>query len=267
MKAVARRELLPLAAAFVLGCTPTAPAPNGSGRGTPPPTFSLSGRGVDSAGTAVPNAQVVIVSGDGTESSALTDGDGRYQVQGLPAGVVRVRASKDGYVTWTSTVEVPRTSPADFVLDFTGPSFDLAGSYTVTFTADAACTQLPEAARTRTYKASIAPELSPNRYFVSLSGARFYREGAFVASVAGHAGSFTTLPDGYQAVVHERLTDSTSIWIDFFARAPLDAPSVTVPMSAEYAYCADDDLTDAFRCRVPRLVCTSSKHTYTLTRH
>lgn len=256
--------VLALASGLIAGCGSNAPTgPTSTGAGALPVTFSLSGRVVDVAGVAIHGAVVTIV--DGTEST-LTDGNGHYELRRLPGGPLAVRASKDGYVASTSRVELPRTYPADFVLAFTGPSFNLAGDYTVTFTADPACTQLPPAARSRTYNASIAPLLRANEYWGSLSGARFYYEGAFTARVAGNAASFSTLPDGNDAIVHERLTDSTSIWIDFFARAAVDVPRVTVPMFGHFAYCPDDDLSTVFSCRVARVTCTSAHHEFTLTR-
>jgi hypothetical protein len=194
----------------------------------------------------------------------MTDEGGRYELRGLPGGAATVRASKEGYVASAYNLELPRAFPADFSLSFTGPSFNLAGNYTVTFTADAACTQLPTRTRTRTYSASIIPG-ALNQYLVILGGAEF-NNNRFFAEVAGRSAGFSTAPDGNEAVVNERLTDSTSVWIDFFASAAVDTPSVTVPMFANYAYCGDD-APDGFQCRVPRITCTSSNHRFTLTRH
>jgi hypothetical protein len=220
---------------------------------------------VDNALVPIPGALVAIVGG--TEST-LTDGSGRYALTGLPGGTLALRASKDGYVASTSNIALPRTSPTDFILKFTGPSFDLAGDYTVTFTADAACTQLPDVVRSRTYRASIAPPFLPNDYYVALSGARFHGEGAFGASVSGRSASFATTPDGGGAIVHGRLGESASIWIDFFARADaIDASTVSVPMFATYHFCADDNSGGVFACRVSRITCTSANHRFTLTRH
>ena len=156
MKRCVLAVLVTVAAGFVASCessAPTAPATTGAGA----PTFSLSGRVVDNASVPIPGALVAIVGDGGAESSTLTDGGGRYELRGLPGGAVTMRASKEAYVASTTNIQLPRTSPLDFILDFTGPSFDLAGTYTVTFTADAACTQLPEGTRTRTYSASVTP--------------------------------------------------------------------------------------------------------------
>jgi len=258
--------LATVTAATVANCGSNAPtAPAQAAAGAEATTFSLSGTVADNAIVPIPGALVAIVGGT---ASTLTDGNGRYTLPGLPAGTVAVRASKDGYVASTNNnIQLPRTFPADFVLAFTGPSFNLAGDYTVTFTADAACSQLPEVVRSRTYRASIPPGGS-NDYGVTLSGARFHNLGGFIASVSGRSASFTTAPDGGEAVVHERLGESASIWIDFFARADaIDAPTGSVPMFATYHFCADDNGGGVFSCRVSRITCTSANHRFTLTRH
>ena len=257
MKGRALAVLVAVSAGFTASCesgAPTGPAPD--------PTFSLSGTVVDNAIVPIPGAVVAIVGGT---DSTLTDASGRYELRGLPGGTTSVHASKEGYVPSTRNIDLPGNSPANFVLDFTGSSFDMTGNYTVTFTAAAACTQLPEFTRTRTYSASVTPT-SHNHYHFSLSGPRFH-DNQFVASVAGRSASFFTLPDGSEAVVHERLGDSRSVWIDFSAQAgAVDAPTISVPMSGNYAFCPDDNLVHTDQCLVPRVTCTSSNHTFTLTR-
>ena len=54
-----------------------------------------------------------------------------------------------------------------------GPSVDLAGLYTLTLTADRACTNLPEAARARTYTATISSGFRSTSFNALLSDARF----------------------------------------------------------------------------------------------
>ena len=156
--------LVSVASGLAASCgssAPTGPAPD--------PTFSLSGTVFDNADVPISGAVVAIVGG--TEST-LTDGRGRYELRGLAGGTTSVHASKEGYAPSTRNIDLPGNSLANFVLEFTGPSFDLAGNYTVTFTADAACTQLPEGTRTRTYSASAMPSMS-NYYLFALSGAEF----------------------------------------------------------------------------------------------
>jgi hypothetical protein len=262
MKRCVLPALVSVAAGLVASCGPSAPtAPTTTGPGALP-TFSLSGSVTDNVSVPIPGAEVAIVGG--TEST-LTDGAGRYELRGLPGGIIPVRVSKEGYAPWTTNIELPRNVPTHFMLIFTGPSVDLAGNYTVTFTADAACTQLPEFTRTRTYTASVTPTIT-NHYVFSLSGARFHKN-RFEASVARRSASFYTVQDGYDSVVHERLGDSRSVWIDFVARADaVDAPTISVPIFGNYAFCPDDNLVTTAHCLVPRITCTSSNHTLTMTR-
>ena len=82
--------LVHAAAGFIAGCTPTTPQPS-SGASAPSPTFLLSGKVADAAIVPIPGALVTIVGAGGTESSTLTDGDGRYELRGLPGGAARGR--------------------------------------------------------------------------------------------------------------------------------------------------------------------------------
>jgi hypothetical protein len=71
-----------------------------------------------------------------------------------------VRAAKDGYIPAAkrhdpSAWNQERQQLA-FTLELSSTSVNLTGRYTLTLTADAACTRLPAELRTRTYPASIA---------------------------------------------------------------------------------------------------------------
>ncbi len=244
------------------GCSPAAPG----GASDPVPTgLSLFGKVVDNAGRLLWGARVEVVTGQGMGTSVVTNEVGRYQLPSTLGGTISVRASKDGYQSSTYTLDLPRSSPTDFILHFLGPSLDVAGNYTVTFTAAATCTELPPEARVRTYQASITRRPVPNFYGVTVSGGEFYSQ-YFNASVAGTFASFQT--DAVGNYIHERLTPTTSLSIDFYAgNAPVDVPTFSVPMFARLAYCADDNPSDAFYCQVPRIECSSSNHTFTLARH
>jgi hypothetical protein len=60
-----------------------------------------------------------------------------------------------------------------FHLEPLTPSPNITGVYTLTLTADRACTKLPEQARTRTYTAAVVAGGRPSSFAVSLSDARF----------------------------------------------------------------------------------------------
>lgn len=70
---------------------------------------------------------------------------------------VTLRATKDGYATAT----VPARAVADgrayasFQLGSVTPPVAIGGSYTLTITADSACTTLPDDVRARTYRATV----------------------------------------------------------------------------------------------------------------
>jgi hypothetical protein len=250
------------AMAIVTSCSPTAPGHTSE----PSPTgLSLFGKVVDNAGRLLPGARVEVVTGQGMGTSVVTNEVGRYQLPSTLGGTISVRASKEGYESSAYTFDLPRSSPTDFVLHFLGPSLDVAGNYTVTFTAAATCTELPQEARVRTYQASITRTQGPNRYGAEVSGGQFYSQ-YFTASVSGSFASFQT--DAVGNHIHERLTPTTSLSIDFYAgNAPIDLPTFSVPMFARLAYCADDNPADAFYCRVPRMECSASNNTFTLARH
>ena len=59
-----------------------------------------------------------------------------------------------------------------FSLQPHGQSANIAGLYTLTLTADSACTNLPDEARTRTYTATIVPGSRPTTFVGRLSDAQ-----------------------------------------------------------------------------------------------
>jgi hypothetical protein len=99
---------------------------------------------------------------------ATTDEHGHYYMPGTFTGTITLMASKDGYVSQTRTwTPPPLRAPGPPVVEFKGSvSFylelpgqspaDIAGVYTLTLTADRACTSLPTEARTRTYTATMS---------------------------------------------------------------------------------------------------------------
>jgi hypothetical protein len=210
-------------------------------------------------GFALSGAMVEGVDDQGTRTTAVTD-RGYYELRAPSTGAMIVRASKEGYVSSENRVDLPRTGPVNFVLDFTPQAVALRGDYRMTLAADASCVQLPAEARTRTYDVSLTP-LSADFYEGSVrNGASVV--GALFAQVDSGFASFAANDSDYN--VHEGLGGSASLFILFTAsRAPVDALSLPVPMVGEFDYCADSPSTG---CRVPRVRCSSSNHTFTLTR-
>jgi hypothetical protein len=104
----------------------------------PPNTYRLTGNVLES-GLPVVGGSITVVSGTGGGLVATTDAVGAYRLYGV-AGPIQVTFSKPGY----DDVVKPFTATQNDVLDFpeahqTGGIPALAGTYTLTLTADPAC--------------------------------------------------------------------------------------------------------------------------------
>jgi len=108
----------------------------------PANTYRLTGKALES-GLPVQGATIVVLSGIGAGLSATTDADGAYRLYGV-AGPIQVKFSKSGY----DDVVKDFTATQNDVLDFpeahqSGGIPPLAGTYTLTLTADPACSTDP----------------------------------------------------------------------------------------------------------------------------
>ena len=104
----------------------------------PTNTFRLTGKVLES-GLPLPAAAITVLSGIGTGLSATTDANGAYRLYGV-AGPIQVRFTKSGY----DDIVKSFTATQNDVLDFpeahqSGGVPSLAGTYTLTLTADPAC--------------------------------------------------------------------------------------------------------------------------------
>ena len=79
----------------------------------------LRGRVVDRAGNGIAGGYVSINGNNASpNSSAATEADGAFVLQGLPDGHYNLTARKDGYVSGDANdVDVPQTQPVTFTLD------------------------------------------------------------------------------------------------------------------------------------------------------
>ena len=179
-----RRHLGLLVLLFTVGCDnaqlpaqPTAPLPAPT-----LPEFRLSGSVRDTASRPLGEARVEVIAGPNAGTVTTTNERGRFSMPESFTGVITVRASKDGYAPETTTIPSPRALERlpgasnwdmSFHLAPLGPSVDLAGLYTLTLTADRACSNLPDAARARTYTATINQGFRSTSFNALLSDARF----------------------------------------------------------------------------------------------
>jgi hypothetical protein len=243
----------------------------------PPPTpveFSLSGAVFDNVSRPLEGARVEVVEGPGLGVCAVTNASGNYALPGVYTKAITVRASKPGYGTHTTTVSPTEFWPSSefkrfFTLD--SPSVDLTGDYTLTVTADPKCSEFPPAAQSRTYQATMTPvEDGANRYFIVLSGARFYSfYNRIYARVAGDDVVFDINPYDDMAVTEE-LTPTTVLSFSGQFRAKVGAASLSIPFDGLLEYCADyrggQFTFPWFQCSVPLVDCPSMNHRITLTR-
>ena len=124
-----------------------------------------------------------VIDGPRAGTVATTDEAGRFSMPGTFTGNVTVTASKDGYTPDTRPVlaqgypSPPGNAGGSWEIAFSlgplGPSANIAGVYTLTLTADRACTNLPDNARTRSYVATILPGAKSTSFLARLSDARF----------------------------------------------------------------------------------------------
>ena len=126
---------------------------------------------------------------------AITDASGRYALPGMFSDAIVVRATKAGYVAVTKMYETAYPGPQalSFTMDLVDASTSIGGEYVASFTADGACTELPDIARARTYRATITRASwspSPNHYQAILSGATFYPSTSNDRFVIGVARTF-----------------------------------------------------------------------------
>jgi hypothetical protein len=256
---------------FSLGCgdgqAPVQPTPSVLSA-TTLAEFSLSGDVYDTAARPLGGARVEITSGPSAGTVTTTDETGRFSMSGTFTGAIAVTVSKNGYVPATRTFS--QHVGHVFSLEPIGPSVNLAGVYTLTLTADSACTRLPDAARTRTYTATIVPGPRSTSFLVRLSDARFFSTHNVAMGVAGDFANFATWAsvNGGPGIV-EHVGETTYVAIEGGGRGLFGASGMTAPFEGYFLYCPSEPaLTlDGALCSVSSAVqCDSDHHQLTLVR-
>ena len=121
-----------------------------------------------------------------------------------------------------------------FYLQPNGPSANLAGAYTLTVTADRACTSLPDEARTRTYTATLVPASLPATFRGTLSDARIVSVPIWYPFFEiGVAGDFANVSLGFV----EQLSDGTYLAIEGRTAASIGPLGITAPFNAHLVRC------------------------------
>jgi hypothetical protein len=224
-----------------------------------PEEFSLSGSVSDTASRPLGGSRVEVIGGPRAGPAVTTDEVGRFSMPGTFTGTIRVTASKDGYLSKTNTVSLaglplPPPQPGEvrnwgtgFALEPLGPSLNIAGLYTLTLTADGACTNLPTEVRTRTYTATVVPTAS-SHFVASLSDARFLsptpwcnaRPPGLTCSYntigIGIAGEFAHVGGG----IVEQLGETTYLVVPTWAEGSFGPTGITAPLSGQFLYCPSE---------------------------
>jgi hypothetical protein len=104
----------------------------------PPDTYRLVGTVLES-NAPLYGATVTVLKGTGAGLSVTTNGSGGYRLYGV-AGPIQIKVRKPGYDDIVKTFTVTQNDTLDFPeAHQTAPIPSLAGSYTLTLTADPAC--------------------------------------------------------------------------------------------------------------------------------
>ena len=262
---------------------PSPPPQAGPSVAAPPPQPTATGvRGWvnDTAFRIIEGARVEVVDGPNAGLSAISDGTGQVSFSGsFDVGAV-FRATKEGYLTTTGTVNSScATCPKWITLTMgvLAPPANIAGDYTLTLIADSTCGDLPADARTRTYTAAITPVESANRpantYFdVNVSGATLlagYKK--FWIGVAGDYLSFSLDWEG--PILVEELAANTYVAFGGWATTTLGtaaATTISTAFDGVIDYCElRAPMGTFYSCTaaaVAHAQCTSKNHQITLTR-
>ena len=191
---------------------------------------------LDSGFRAVPGARVEVVDGQSAGASTTTDASGQFSLAGTFTSTDRFRAIKDGYVTatqpWNCSIgaSCPGANPwLGFYLAPLAQPVNIAGDYTLTFTADAACPNLPPEARVRSYPATIAPSQyltvpANTLLHVTVGGGSFLDTlNGFDIGVAGDYLGFS-LDGGHDPTIVEQLAPNTYLAFSGSAAASVGTP-------------------------------------------
>ena len=216
--------------------------------------FSLSGRVVDPTYRPVADSRVEVVDGPRAGTVEVTNEAGQFILPGTFTSPITVRASKDGYLSETRVYPPPGHPverlveggkwEAQFYLSPAGPLPDLAGTYSMTITADNACMDFPAEARTRRYTATVIPLGRPGFFLGSLSDARFApmtpcppgppgRSCLHNGVSIGTAGDYTNV--GFSII--EQLSDHTYLVASGGAGGFFGPTGITAPLAGYLQYC------------------------------
>jgi hypothetical protein len=224
----------------------------------------VAGRVQDTFYRFIPDVRITAITGSQVGASTMTDASGQFELPGPFTGEIDVRAEKAGYVSVTRHVgPLPYSGlfPLFFWMEFDVPSVNLTGDWNVTLHADASCTGVPDALRTRTYTATVDPlSFRTQNYKGLLSGADFgNRQPEVYINVAGpYASFYIEDPWGDHGGTHvvEKLTPSGYVAIWGGGEGSVSESRVAGSFPGWFEYCARSDSN--LNCEVDIAYCSPS---------
>jgi hypothetical protein len=246
-----------------------------------PAGVEVAGAVVDTAFRPLAGARVEAVDGVHAGRSTTADGQGRFSLVGEFDSATAFRASLEGHLATTRTwAQFSPSSPPwlQFFLAVPDPPVAVAGDYSLTFIADAACTGLPIELRTRTYSANIAAQLAPgvptDTMFTVRVGAADFLDGysTFLLGVAGDHLTFS-LEESEGPWLVERLSPTAYLGLGGIGAVSVGASTSTISTSFDgsFDYCVRRTAMGSYYSCAPeqaveRQRCQSASHRLIVTR-
>jgi hypothetical protein len=260
--------------------SPSTPSPVPSPAPQPAVLRPISGYVYDTAFRPVAGASVQLVDGPQAGTMTTSDASGHFSYDGTFSMPVRLQAAKDGYTTATVAAQAltDGRAYAGFQLGSVTPPVAIGGSYTLTITADSACTTLPDDVRTRTYRAAVIAATNTRAptgtsFNGTVAGAQFAPyANLFWVGVFGDYVSTSTIGEGPSIV--EQVGPNR--YIAFMGEAGLSVGSaststISAPFKGTIEYCELKSAIGQYYDCSPELAavreeCTSNNGQLTLTR-
>jgi hypothetical protein len=283
------------ATTMLAGCSgaisagPTAPSASGTQPSAAALSSSMQLRGyiTDTAFRPLGGARVEVVDGPSAGTTTVSGDDGQVVLTGTFNESTRFRASKDGHESrtqpWNCSVAVCLGASGaqpwlGFYLSVQEPAVNIAGDYLLTFAADSACTDLPEIARSRSYRVRVTAQPIGDRstvpgYDVTVVGASMLGTlTGFPIGVAGNHLSFG-LHGRHDPAIVEHLGENRYLAFSGTANAPgvvTGASTITTAFDGWIEQVALAAPLTKWYLPLPQALskstCDSSNHRITLTR-
>ena len=244
---------------------PPPPAP-------PPPVSTLASVTIkieDPLPRSLADVRVEITSGDDAGQFMMTPANGRVTIQGHTlTGTLSLHISKPGYSS--ADVSLPSSSGLNLITLVPDVLLDLTGEHQLTVEADSEC-ELPEIARTRTYKATFRSGTNSPWYFnIDLSEASFFEDlYQFGTYVNADALRYEIYLRGFleEDPMVEQLsaTEYFAFIGEAFAEANQADTVITAQFDGQIQYCTATPTTTYPEC-VTTVYCASESHKVILTR-